>query len=70
MTEGTHSAAGGRFAAMAGAYALGTFNDNFFKQAGLSPLHFIRRVRGLEAIPVLGTGKTDYRALKGMLQAG
>jgi acyl-CoA synthetase (AMP-forming)/AMP-acid ligase II/1-acyl-sn-glycerol-3-phosphate acyltransferase/acyl carrier protein len=35
---------------------------------GLSPLHFIRQVRQVEAIPVLGTGKTDYRALKAALE--
>ena len=38
-------------------------------QAGLSPLHNIRRVVRLDAIPVLGTGKTDYRALRERLQA-
>jgi acyl-CoA synthetase (AMP-forming)/AMP-acid ligase II/1-acyl-sn-glycerol-3-phosphate acyltransferase/acyl carrier protein len=32
--------------------------------AGLSPLHFVRQVIPVEAIPVLGTGKTDYRALQ------
>jgi len=32
--------------------------------AGLSPLHYIRRVIQVEAIPVLGTGKTDYRTLQ------
>ncbi len=36
-------------------------------QAGLSPLHFIRQVRQVEKIPVLGTGKTDYRTLKALL---
>ena len=36
-------------------------------QAGLSPLHNIRHVRRVEVIPVLGTGKTDYRALRAML---
>ncbi|MGE5385457.1 MAG: AMP-binding protein, partial [Betaproteobacteria bacterium] len=36
-------------------------------QTGLSPLHFIRRVCSVEKIPVLGTGKTDYRALKAQL---
>ncbi|MBK8793739.1 MAG: AMP-binding protein [Holophaga sp.] len=36
-------------------------------QSGLSPLHFIRQVRQVEKIPVLGTGKTDYRALKALL---
>jgi long-chain-fatty-acid--[acyl-carrier-protein] ligase len=37
------------------------------RDAGLSPLHNIGRVIRLEAIPVLGTGKTNYRALKQML---
>jgi acyl-CoA synthetase (AMP-forming)/AMP-acid ligase II len=36
-------------------------------QKGFSPLHFIRQVWQLERIPLLGTGKTDYRALKAML---
>lgn len=35
--------------------------------AGLSPLHNVTRVVQVEAIPVLGTGKTDYRALREML---
>ena len=34
------------------------------KGAGLSPLHYVRQVTLVDAIPVLGTGKTDYRALK------
>ncbi len=34
------------------------------RSAGMSPLYNIRRVVRVEAIPVLGTGKTDYRALK------
>ncbi len=33
------------------------------RQAGLSGLHHIRRVVRLEALPLLGAGKTDYRAL-------
>jgi long-chain-fatty-acid--[acyl-carrier-protein] ligase len=37
------------------------------RDAGLSPIHNIRFVKKVEQIPVLGTGKTDYRALKGML---
>jgi len=36
-------------------------------QAGLSPLHFIRKLKTVDKIPVLGTGKTDYRALKALL---
>ena len=36
-------------------------------KVGLSPLHFIRQVRQVDKIPVLGTGKTDYRALKATL---
>jgi long-chain-fatty-acid--[acyl-carrier-protein] ligase len=34
------------------------------RDAGLSPLHNISRIVQLDAIPVLGTGKTDYRALR------
>lgn len=34
------------------------------REAGLSGLHNIRRVIKLEEIPVLGTGKTNYLALK------
>jgi len=34
------------------------------REAGLSGLHNIRRVIDIDEIPVLGTGKTDYRQLK------
>jgi long-chain-fatty-acid--[acyl-carrier-protein] ligase len=34
------------------------------RDAGFSPLHHIRQVVRVDAIPVLGTGKTDYRRLK------
>jgi acyl-CoA synthetase (AMP-forming)/AMP-acid ligase II/1-acyl-sn-glycerol-3-phosphate acyltransferase/acyl carrier protein len=34
------------------------------RDAGLSPLHNIRRVVRVEEIPLLGTGKTDYRTLR------
>jgi len=37
------------------------------RAAGLSGLHSIRRVVKLDEIPLLGTGKTDYRALKQLL---
>jgi long-chain-fatty-acid--[acyl-carrier-protein] ligase len=37
------------------------------REAGLSALHNVRRVVRLDEIPVLGTGKTDYRALRDML---
>jgi len=40
------------------------------RDAGLSPIHNLRAVRRVEAIPLLGTGKTDYRALKAMLAQG
>jgi acyl-CoA synthetase (AMP-forming)/AMP-acid ligase II/1-acyl-sn-glycerol-3-phosphate acyltransferase/acyl carrier protein len=36
-------------------------------KVGLSPLHYIRQVRQVDKIPVLGTGKTDYRAIKATL---
>jgi acyl-CoA synthetase (AMP-forming)/AMP-acid ligase II len=34
------------------------------RKAGLSALHHIRQVIRVDAIPLLGTGKTNYRALK------
>lgn len=34
------------------------------RQAGLSPLHQVRRVVRLEKLPLLGSGKVDYRALR------
>ena len=37
------------------------------RAAGLSGLHSIRRVHKIEEIPVLGTGKTDYRQLKQLI---
>jgi long-chain-fatty-acid--[acyl-carrier-protein] ligase len=37
------------------------------RAAGLSSLHNIRVVRQIDQIPTLGTGKTDYRALKALL---
>lgn len=37
------------------------------RAAGLSTLHNIRVVRQIDQIPTLGTGKTDYRALKALL---
>ena len=37
------------------------------KEAGLSPLHNIRILQEVEAIPVLGTGKTDYKLLQKMI---
>ena len=36
------------------------------RQAGFSPIHSIREIRKVEAIPLLGSGKTDYRALKAL----
>lgn len=40
------------------------------RAAGLSALHNIRALRKVERIPLLGSGKTDYRALKALLEAG
>ena len=37
------------------------------RAAGLSSLHNIRVVRHIDQIPTLGTGKTNYRALKELL---
>lgn len=38
--------------------------NGWLREGGLTALHFIREVIPVEAIPVLGTGKTDYRGLK------
>jgi long-chain-fatty-acid--[acyl-carrier-protein] ligase len=38
-------------------------------KAGLSGLHNIRRVIPMDKIPILGTGKTDYRELARRLAA-
>lgn len=40
-----------------------TVNEQI-RQAGLSALHNVRRVIRVDEIPVLGTGKTNYRVLK------
>lgn len=41
--------------------------NRHLREAGLSALHNIRRVITVDAIPVLGTGKTDYLALRALL---
>lgn len=41
--------------------------NQWLRAGGLAPLYNIRQVRIVPSIPVLGTGKTDYRALQ---QAG
>lgn len=45
-----------------------TVNEQI-RAGGLSALHNVRRVVEVDAIPVLGTGKTDYRALERQLAA-
>ncbi|NLE53975.1 MAG: AMP-binding protein, partial [Lentisphaerae bacterium] len=40
------------------------------REAGLSPIHNIRQVVSLTAIPVLGSGKTDYQSLKKLTADG
>jgi long-chain-fatty-acid--[acyl-carrier-protein] ligase len=41
--------------------------NRHLREAGLSPLHNISRVIRVDQIPLLGTGKTDYRALRARL---
>lgn len=43
--------------------------NKLIRAAHLSPLHNIARVERIEAIPQLGTGKTDYKQLKALLGA-
>lgn len=37
--------------------------NTWLREAGLAPLYHVRQVIKVEAIPILGTGKVDYRAL-------
>ena len=41
--------------------------NQLLRAGGLSPLHNVRQVILVAAIPVLGTGKTDYRGLRSSL---
>ena len=41
--------------------------NSLIRAAGLSPLHHIRQIRRVDEMPVLGTGKVDYLALREML---
>jgi long-chain-fatty-acid--[acyl-carrier-protein] ligase len=41
--------------------------NRHLRDAGLSPLHNIRQIRQLESIPLLGSGKTDHRAIRALL---
>jgi long-chain-fatty-acid--[acyl-carrier-protein] ligase len=41
--------------------------NQWLREGGLAPLYNIRQVRNLPAIPVLGTGKTDYQSLQALL---
>jgi len=44
--------------------------NTWLREAGLSALNFVRQVVRVESIPVLGTGKTDYRRLQQDWAAG
>lgn len=41
--------------------------NNIIRQSGLSGLHNIREVKQIESLPLLGTGKVDYKALTNLL---
>lgn len=43
--------------------------NGVIRNAGLSPLYNIRKIVSIDEIPVLGTGKTDYKLLKELLNA-
>ena len=43
--------------------------NTLIREGGLSGLHNIKRVERIDLIPVLGTGKTDYKSLRAQLQA-
>lgn len=41
--------------------------NRIIRRAGLNELHYIDRIVQLRAIPILGTGKTDYQTLKAQI---
>jgi|TARA_B100000809_G_C14592567_1_gene334254 long-chain-fatty-acid--[acyl-carrier-protein] ligase len=41
--------------------------NEIIRNSGMSALHNVRQVIRVEEIPILGTGKTNYRALKEQL---
>lgn len=41
--------------------------NSMLQQAGLAPVYSVKGVIRVEEIPLLGTGKTDYRALRGLV---
>ena len=41
--------------------------NQVIRDAGLSPINTIRNIVAVKEIPILGTGKVDYRTLKTML---
>jgi len=40
--------------------------NHHLRDAGLAPINFIRQVSSINEIPLLGSGKIDYRTLKTM----
>lgn len=42
--------------------------NKIIRDSGLSALHNVRRIISVEGVPVLGTGKTDYKQLKEKLR--
>ena len=41
--------------------------NNALRKAGLAALYAVRSVLEMETLPLLGSGKTDYRTLKKMI---
>ena len=42
--------------------------NNYLLKNGVAPIARIKRIIELDEIPVLGTGKTDYKVLRKMLE--
>lgn len=42
--------------------------NTVLRRAGLSPLHHIKAIVRVDEVPILGTGKTDYKMLKEWLE--
>ncbi len=42
--------------------------NGFLRREGFAAIYSIREIRHWESIPLLGSGKTDYRAIKSRLE--
>ena len=69
--EGVETEGGGRRVVLFTTEAISLAEANaLLVQEGLHGVMRLDEVRRVERLPVLGTGKTDYKVLRGMVQGG